>query len=68
MKRSEGKALAPCNGTITLFNKVYCVILYMEVIAGNSENASHLCHLKRSDLHMSYAVYGPRLFKQNKIS
>ncbi|EJX70616.1 hypothetical protein HMPREF1357_02358 [Enterococcus faecium C497] len=40
----------------------------MEVIAGNSENASHLCHLKRSDLHMSYAVYGPRLFKQNKIS
>src|SRR5699024_12146351 len=23
---------------------------------GKSENASHLCHLKRSDLHMSYAV------------
>ena len=28
----------------------------MEVVAGKSENASHLCHLKRSDLHMSYAV------------
>src|SRR5699024_8597936 len=27
-----------------------------EVVAGKSENASHLCHLKRSDLHMSYAV------------
>src|SRR5699024_5793275 len=31
-------------------------ILYLEVVAGKSENASHLCHLKRSDLHMSYAV------------
>src|SRR5699024_2277886 len=31
-------------------------ILYMEVVAGKSKNASHLCHLKRSDLHMSYAV------------
>src|SRR5699024_12420471 len=30
--------------------------LYLEVVAGKSENASHLCHLKRSDLHMSYAV------------
>src|SRR5699024_11307215 len=30
--------------------------LYMEVVAGKSKNASHLCHLKRSDLHMSYAV------------
>src|SRR5699024_666312 len=28
----------------------------MEVVAGKSKNASHLCHLKRSDLHMSYAV------------
>src|SRR5699024_11661196 len=28
----------------------------LEVVAGKSENASHLCHLKRSDLHMSYAV------------
>src|SRR5699024_11954193 len=37
--------------------KVYCVIiLYLEVVAGKNENASHLCHLKRSDLHMSYAV------------
>src|SRR5699024_12819335 len=27
----------------------------MEVVAGKRENASHLCHLKRSDLHMSYA-------------
>src|SRR5699024_9921749 len=37
--------------------KVYCVITpYLEVVAGKSENASHLCHLKRSDLHMSYAV------------
>src|SRR5699024_6523579 len=36
--------------------KVSCVILYLEVVAGKSENASHLCHLKRSDLHMSYAV------------
>src|SRR5699024_11348403 len=35
---------------------VYCIIRYLEVIAGKSENASHLCHLKRSDLHMSYAV------------
>src|SRR5699024_2675258 len=33
-----------------------CVILYLEVVAGKSENASHLCHLKRSDLHTSYAV------------
>src|SRR5699024_11458763 len=31
-------------------------LLYLEVVAGKSENASHLCHLKRSDLHMSYAV------------
>src|SRR5699024_6087119 len=36
--------------------KVKCVILYLEVVDGKSENASHLCHLKRSDLHMSYAV------------
>src|SRR5699024_11263643 len=36
--------------------KVLCVILYLAVVAGQSENASHLCHLKRSDLHMSYAV------------
>src|SRR5699024_3525783 len=36
--------------------KVYCFILYLKVVAGKSENASHLCHLKRSDLHMSYAV------------
>src|SRR5699024_3466210 len=28
----------------------------MEVVAGKSKNASHLCHLKRSDLHKSYAV------------
>src|SRR5699024_4741001 len=28
----------------------------MEVVDGKSKNASHLCHLKRSDLHMSYAV------------
>src|SRR5699024_8364082 len=28
----------------------------MEVVAGKSKNASHLCQLKRSDLHMSYAV------------
>src|SRR5699024_12802002 len=28
----------------------------MEVVAGKSKKASHLCHLKRSDLHMSYAV------------
>src|SRR5699024_8696890 len=28
----------------------------MEVVAGKSKNASHLCHLKRRDLHMSYAV------------
>src|SRR5699024_11960209 len=28
----------------------------MEVVAGKSKNASHLCHLKRSDLNMSYAV------------
>src|SRR5699024_12559798 len=28
----------------------------MEVVAGKSKNASHLCHLKRSDLHMRYAV------------
>ncbi|CAC7780316.1 Kanamycin nucleotidyltransferase [Staphylococcus aureus] len=27
-----------------------------EWTTGKSENASHLCHLKRSDLHMSYAV------------
>src|SRR5699024_12174296 len=32
------------------------VILYLEVVGGQSENASHLCHLKRSDLHMSCAV------------
>src|SRR5699024_7469283 len=37
-------------------HKGKCVILYLEVVAGKSENASHLCHLKRSDLHMSYAV------------
>lgn len=31
VKRSEGKALGPGTpGTITLFHKVYCVILYME--------------------------------------
>lgn len=31
VKRSEGKALGPGTpGTITLFDKVYCVILYME--------------------------------------
>src|SRR5699024_1846009 len=28
----------------------------MEVVSGKSKNASHLCNLKRSDLHMSYAV------------
>src|SRR5699024_2446547 len=28
----------------------------MEVVAGKSKNASHLCNLKRSDLHMRYAV------------
>src|SRR5699024_6171943 len=28
----------------------------MEVVAGKSKNASHLCHLKRFDLHISYAV------------
>src|SRR5699024_844625 len=33
-----------------------CVILYMEVVAGKSKNASHLCPLKKSDLHLSYAV------------
>src|SRR5699024_12714192 len=36
--------------------KVQGVILYLEVVGGKSENASHLCHLTRSDLHMSYAV------------
>src|SRR5699024_4239876 len=28
----------------------------MEVVAGKSKNASHLCHRERSDFHMSYAV------------
>src|SRR5699024_8310777 len=36
--------------------KVEWVILSLEVVARKSENASRLCHLKRSDLHMSYAV------------
>lgn len=40
----------------TLYEYKVYVILYLEVVAGKSENASHLCHLKRSDLHMSYAV------------
>ena len=30
----------------TLMNIKYSVILYLEVVAGKSENASHLCHLK----------------------
>src|SRR5699024_1149200 len=36
--------------------KVKCAIPYLGVVAGKSENASQLCQLKRSDLHMSYAV------------
>src|SRR5699024_5044580 len=37
--------------------KLSCVILYLEVFAGKSENDSHLCHLKSSDLLMTYAVF-----------
>src|SRR5699024_8529720 len=37
--------------------KVWCVIIFYSILlAGKSENASHWCHIKRSDLHMSYAV------------
>src|SRR5699024_12759742 len=36
-------------------HKVECVILYLEVVAGKSENASHVFHLKRRDCGMRYA-------------
>src|SRR5699024_10847218 len=42
-------------------------ILYLEVVAGKSENDSHLCHLKRSELHMSYAVCRMQKVKSDEL-
>src|SRR5699024_10564594 len=37
--------------------KVWCIILYLEVVAGRSANASRLCLLTRSNIHMIDVVY-----------
>src|SRR5699024_11615503 len=48
----------PIASQSTHFMDIKYSVLYFtwKKLPEKSKNASHLCHLKRSDLHMSYAV------------
>src|SRR5699024_1201468 len=55
MQGFVGRANRPAVHTL-YGHKVECFRLYLALVAGKSENASHLCHQKRRDAHVSYVV------------